>query len=62
MKAFIIALVALVVIVFAASFVLDGETVASSDRYQAPDSVRLDPEMSSARPAGEVVEAEETAQ
>ena len=47
MKAFIIAAVALAVIVFVADRVLDGETVAASDRFQVRDSVRLDDSMRS---------------
>ena len=47
MKAFLLALVLLAVCVLAAMFVLEGETVASSDRYQSEGSVRLDANMRS---------------
>lgn len=58
LKAFLLALVLLVVCAFAAQFVLTGRTVASSDRYVASDSVRLDPEMRSDLPRGGVEGAE----
>lgn len=55
MKALVIAVVALAVIAYAASFVLSDRTVASSDRFQVDEAVRLDPDMRSDAPrdAGE---------
>ena len=53
MKAFLISVAALIVIAVAAGFLLNSEfSVASSDRYVASDSVRLDDTQSS-NPRGE---------
>ena len=49
-KALVIAVVALAVIAYGASFVLGDRTVASSDRYQVGEAVRLDPNMRSDLP------------
>ena len=48
MKAFLIAVVLLIVLAFGASFLLNTEVAtASSDAYTVPDTVRLDPGQSS---------------
>ena len=59
MKAFLLALVLLVVCAFAAQFVLTDRSVASSDRYAVSDSVRLDPGMRSDAPRGGIEGADE---